>query len=153
MSVYEIDRNELRKVFFNYIVSTSWQKCHVITKDKKHYAEATHRWAPSTENGTGTYSLSVAGMVVMVVRRVGRRGSQLMVVLVGGGGDQFPTFGGPSVGRCCCYCCRLGNTRRYTMYKRCGRTLQTSFDHFQRACYYGASSTCDTGERERKGTG
>lgn len=50
------------------------------------------RWAPTTENGTGTYSLS-AGMVVVVVRIGGRRrGPQLMVVIVGG--DQFPPFFG-----------------------------------------------------------
>lgn len=101
-------------------------------KDKKAYAEATHRWAPSTENGTGTYSLS-AGMVMVVVG-VGR-GPQLMVLFVG---DQFPTLFGCAGQR------RRSNTGRYTMYEGRGRTLQTSFDHFQRACYDGASSTCDT---------
>lgn len=87
------------------------------------------RWTPSTEKRTRTYSLS--GM--MVVRSVGiDAGTQLVVLIVLA--DQFPTVVG----------CGQSNTGRYTMNKRCGRTLQTRFDHFQRACYYSASSTCDT---------
>lgn len=89
------------------------------------------RWTPSTEKRTRTYSLP--GMVVVMVRIVGvDAGAQLMMVVFVA--DQFTTVFGP----------RRSDTGRYTMNKRCGRTLQTSFYHFQRACYYGASSTCDT---------
>lgn len=90
------------------------------------------RWTPSAEKRTRTYSLP--GMVmVVVVRTVGvdTGAAQVMMLLLA---NQL-TVGG----------CGRSNTGRYTtMNKRCGRTLQTRFDHFQRACYYGASSTCDT---------
>lgn len=91
----------------------------------------TYRWPAAAQQRASAYPLSgmvlggVAVAAQMLVRSARRRGQLTDAVMIG------------------------HDTRRHAD-ERGGRTLETRFDHFQRACYHGASSTCDTGEREKR---
>lgn len=84
------------------------------------------RWPAAAQQRASAYPLSgmvlggVAVAAQMLVRSARRRRGQLTDAVM------------------------IGHDTRRHADERGGRTLETRFDHFQRACYHGASSTCDT---------